>query len=101
MGDFGFYGLTDSQINGLLSEVYWRCRALPRQRRFMRRLRPANAAGLRPLRFHTLRYAAGSLIARHADACFVQEFLGHSRDHGHCAAEHWELSVGYLRNQTA
>ena len=32
-----------------------------------------------PLRFHALRHAAGSLIARHADARFVQEFLGHSR----------------------
>jgi len=38
-----------------------------------------DAAGLLPLRFHTLRHAAGSLIARHADARFVQEFLGHSR----------------------
>jgi hypothetical protein len=26
-----------------------------------------------------LRHAAGSLVARHADARFVQEFLGHSR----------------------
>lgn len=38
-----------------------------------------DAAELRPLRFHALRHAAGSLIARHADARFVQEFLGHSR----------------------
>ncbi len=38
-----------------------------------------DVVGLRPLRFHALRHAAGSLIARHADARFVQEFLGHSR----------------------
>jgi integrase len=38
-----------------------------------------DAAGLRALRFHALRHAAGSLIARHADARFVQDFLGHSR----------------------
>jgi integrase len=37
------------------------------------------AAGLRPLRLHGLRHAAGSLVARHADAHFVQAFLGHSR----------------------
>jgi integrase len=38
-----------------------------------------DAAELRPLRFHALRHAAGSLVARHADARFVQGFLGHSR----------------------
>ncbi len=38
-----------------------------------------DAAGLRPVRFHGLRHAAGSLVARHADARFVQDFLGHSR----------------------
>ncbi len=31
------------------------------------------------LRFHALRHAAGSLVALHADARFVQDFLGHSR----------------------
>lgn len=41
--------------------------------------RARDAAGLRALRFHGLRHAAGSLIARHADARFVQDFLGHSR----------------------
>lgn len=38
-----------------------------------------DAAGLRALRFHALRHTAGSLVARHADARFVQDFLGHSR----------------------
>jgi integrase len=37
------------------------------------------AAGLRPLTFHSLRHAAGSLVAREAGAHFVQAFLGHSR----------------------
>ena len=41
--------------------------------------RARDAVGLRPLRFHALRHAAGSLVARHSDARFVQEFLGHSR----------------------
>jgi integrase len=35
--------------------------------------------GLRPLSFHALRHAAGSLVAREAGARFVQAFLGHSR----------------------
>ena len=41
--------------------------------------RARDAAGLRPLRFHSLRHAAGSLVAREAGAHFVQAFLGHSR----------------------
>ena len=41
--------------------------------------RARDAAGLRPLRFHTLRHAAGSLVAREAGAHFVQAFLEHSR----------------------
>lgn len=41
--------------------------------------RARDAAGLRALRFHALRHGAGSLVARHADARFVQDFLGHSR----------------------
>jgi integrase len=46
---------------------------------YLRYKRVRDAVGLRPLRFHALRHAAGSLVARHADARFVQEFLGHSR----------------------
>jgi integrase len=41
--------------------------------------RARDAIGLRPLRFHALRHGAGSLVARHSDAHFVQGFLGHSR----------------------
>jgi integrase len=41
--------------------------------------RARDAAGLRSLRFHALRHAAGSLVAREAGAHFVQAFLGHSR----------------------
>jgi integrase len=57
--------------------------------RFGRRLDPSalrrrykrgcQAAGLRPVRLHGLRYAAGSLIARTSDAVFVRDFLGHSK----------------------
>jgi integrase len=41
--------------------------------------RARDAAGLRSLRFHSLRHAAGSMVAREAGAHFVQAFLGHSR----------------------
>ena len=46
------------------------------RRRFKR---AAAAAEVRQLRFHALRHSAGSLIAREADARWVQGFLGHSR----------------------
>jgi integrase len=46
------------------------------RRRFKR---TAAAAGLRVLRFHGLRHGAGSLVARQADARWVQGFLGHSK----------------------
>jgi integrase len=46
------------------------------RRRFKR---TAAAAGLRVLRFHSLRHGAGSLVARQADARWVQGFLGHSK----------------------
>jgi integrase len=46
------------------------------RRRFKR---TAAAAGLRLLRFHALRHGAGSLVARQADARWVQRFLGHSK----------------------
>ncbi|MGH3260575.1 MAG: tyrosine-type recombinase/integrase [Trebonia sp.] len=39
----------------------------------------ATAAELRVLRFHALRHSAGSMIARHTDARWVQGFLGHSK----------------------
>jgi integrase len=57
--------------------------------RFGRRLDPSalrrrykrgcTAAGLRPVRLHGLRHAAGSLVARTSDAVFVRDFLGHSK----------------------
>jgi integrase len=37
------------------------------------------AAGLRHVKLHGLRHGAGSLVARHTDAVFVQHFLGHSK----------------------
>jgi integrase len=36
-------------------------------------------AGLRAVRLHGLRHAAGSLIARTSDPVFVRDFLGHSK----------------------
>jgi integrase len=57
--------------------------------RFGRRLDPSalrhryrrgcEAAGLRPVRLHGLRHAAGSLIARTSDPVFVRDFLGHAK----------------------
>lgn len=57
--------------------------------RFGRRLDPSAlrrrykrgcaAAGLRPVRLHGLRHAAGSLVARTSDPVFVRDFLGHSK----------------------
>ncbi len=37
------------------------------------------AAGLRPLRLHALRHAAGSIVARTADPVFVRDMLGHAK----------------------
>jgi hypothetical protein len=52
----------------------------PREAVLRRRFkRTAAAAGLRVLRFHSLRHGAGSLVARQADAPWVQGFLDHSR----------------------
>jgi integrase len=36
-------------------------------------------AGLRPVKLHGLRHAAGSLVARTSDPVFVRDFLGHSK----------------------
>jgi integrase len=57
--------------------------------RFGRRLDPSalrrrykracEAAGLRPVKLHGLRHAAGSLVARTTDAVFVRDFLGHAK----------------------
>ncbi len=41
--------------------------------------RGCEAAGLRPVRLHGLRHAAGSLLARTTDAVFVRDFLGHAK----------------------
>jgi integrase len=37
------------------------------------------AAGLRPLKLHGLRHAAGSIVARIADPVFVRDMLGHAK----------------------
>ena len=37
------------------------------------------AAGLRPVKLHGLRHAAGSILARVADPVFVRDYLGHAR----------------------
>ena len=36
-------------------------------------------AGLRPVKLHGLRHAAGSIVARTTDAVFVRDYLGHSK----------------------
>jgi integrase len=41
--------------------------------------RACKAAGLRHVRLHGLRHAAGSLVARTTDAVFVRDFLGHEK----------------------
>jgi integrase len=45
----------------------------------LRYKRGCAAAGLRPVRLHGLRHAAGSLIARTSDPVFVRDFLGHAK----------------------
>jgi integrase len=37
------------------------------------------AAGLRPVKLHGLRHAAGSILARVADPVFVRDYLGHAK----------------------
>jgi integrase len=39
----------------------------------------AESAGLRPVKLHGLRHAAGSILAREADPVFVRDFLGHAK----------------------
>jgi integrase len=39
----------------------------------------AAAAGLRPVKLHGLRHAAGSILARVADPVFVRDYLGHAK----------------------
>ena len=39
----------------------------------------ARVVGLRPVKLHGLRHAAGSILARVADPVFVRDYLGHSK----------------------
>jgi integrase len=41
--------------------------------------RGCEVAGLRPVKLHGLRHAAGSILARAADPVFVRDYLGHSK----------------------
>src|SRR5439155_1111597 len=41
--------------------------------------RACTAAGLRPVKLHGLRHAAGSIVARTADPVFVRDMLGHAK----------------------
>jgi integrase len=41
--------------------------------------RGCEVAGLRPVKLHGLRHAAGSILARVADPVFVRDYLGHSK----------------------
>lgn len=55
-------------------------RRLPRPSALRRRYRRAQqAAGLRPLRFHDLRHAFGSLVIREFDPVAVKDFMGHAK----------------------
>lgn len=37
------------------------------------------SAGLRPIKLHGLRHAAGSLLARHGTSVEVRDFMGHAK----------------------
>jgi integrase len=41
--------------------------------------RACDAAGLRPVKLHGLRHAAGSIVARTTDPVFVRDMLGHAK----------------------
>ena len=53
--------------------------------------RACASAGLRRVKLHGLRHAAGSLVARTSDAVFVRDFLGHAR-----AINHRPIRVGKI-----